>query len=40
MLDGTYLICNVATDSAGNVSAASAPATVVVDNTAADRLRR
>jgi hypothetical protein len=34
VLDGTYLICNVATDPAGNVSAASGAATVVVDNTA------
>ena len=33
VLDGTYLICNVATDLAGNVSAASGAATVVVDNT-------
>jgi hypothetical protein len=35
VVDGTYLICNVATDQspAHNVSAPSAPATVIVDNT-------
>jgi hypothetical protein len=35
VVDGTYLICNVATDLASppNISAPSAPATVIVDNT-------
>jgi hypothetical protein len=33
VVDGTYLICDVATDPSNNVSAPSTPATVVVDNT-------
>ena len=32
--DGTYLICNIATDPSNNHSLPSTPATVVVDNTA------